>query len=404
MSFFTGKQKLSLLRSFATKSSPAYVQFYITSRCNLACEQCNIIYADAHSQEMSLEQIEQMAINLSNIGVCIVLLIGGEPFVRNDIAKIVKAFTNVGIHVRMQTNGIATEKQLTECVAAGGHDISISLDSLQFDIQDQINGGFTKSWDNAIHTMSLVNKLFPENGTAFFNTVLMPKNLFDMEDLIKFATAIGWGVSIVPVHTTSTNEPKSYRTFDDKSVVTFEEHQYSEVKKVIQNLKILRKKGYNVYDSDDYLDDVYRFVVGEPLKWRQRNNNVCDSPNLYFAIAPNGNLKVCCDYEILNSFPAYDVNFPDWYRSGIIHKEVYNYTNSCNGCMYGSYPEITVTSRFLIPMLERFLYFNVKPPKLKKLTPNQLKDIAHDILFERTGKFVKKELTPYKIHNKEKAN
>ena len=69
------------------------------------------------------------------IGVNIVLLIGGEPFVRKDIDKIVKAFTSRNIHVRMQTNGIATDKQLSACVASGGKDISISLDSLEPELQ-----------------------------------------------------------------------------------------------------------------------------------------------------------------------------------------------------------------------------------------------------------------------------
>ena len=46
MSIFNLKQKINLAKNVIVKG-PVYVQFYITSRCNLACEQCNIIYADA---------------------------------------------------------------------------------------------------------------------------------------------------------------------------------------------------------------------------------------------------------------------------------------------------------------------------------------------------------------------
>ena len=76
--FFNTAQKIRLSKSLFTKTSPAYVQFYITARCNLSCEQCNIIYADADSQEMSIFQIRDMAKNMAEIGVCMVLLIGGE--------------------------------------------------------------------------------------------------------------------------------------------------------------------------------------------------------------------------------------------------------------------------------------------------------------------------------------
>ena len=116
MEYFTLRQKLRLARSLFTKTSPAYVQYYITARCNLACEQCNIIYGDADVDEMNIAQVRAMAANLAEIGVCIVLLIGGEPFVRRDLPLIVQAFTDVGIHVRLQTNGLATSEQIEACV------------------------------------------------------------------------------------------------------------------------------------------------------------------------------------------------------------------------------------------------------------------------------------------------
>ena len=186
--FFNKTQKIRLARSLFTKTSPAYVQFYITARCNLSCEQCNIIYADADSQEMSIHQIRSMAKNMAEIGVCMVLLIGGEPFVRHDIADIVKAFTDENIHVRMQTNGLASKKALQNCVDVGGHDISISLDSLEESVQETINGEYPKSWSRALKTVSIVNDLFPENGTAFFGTVLMPRNLFHIKDVVEFVS------------------------------------------------------------------------------------------------------------------------------------------------------------------------------------------------------------------------
>ena len=168
MSIFNLKQKINLAKNAMVKR-PIYVQFYITSRCNLACEQCSIIYADAKHQEMNIDQINKVAENLKKIGVLIVLLIGGEPFVRKDISEIVKAFTSRGIHVRLQTNGVASEKQLEDCVRFGAKDISISLDSLDPTVQDKINGGFNKSWEKAINTISKVTQIFPEQSTAFFN-------------------------------------------------------------------------------------------------------------------------------------------------------------------------------------------------------------------------------------------
>jgi MoaA/NifB/PqqE/SkfB family radical SAM enzyme len=383
MTYFNLEQKFNFAKSFVFKKSPLYVQFYITARCNLACEQCNIIYSDAKHHEMNIEQINNVAKNLKKIGVNIVLLIGGEPFVRKDIHEIVKAFTSRNIHVRMQTNGIATEKQLQECVDAGGKDISISLDTLEPKLQDEINGGFNKSWSRAINTISNVSQIFPENSTAFFNSVIMPKNLNEIIKVIKFATRIGWGVSLVPVHVSTPDIPMGYRTLDYEKNVTFEENQAFEIENLVKNLKEIKKE-FNLYDSDEYLDDIKNFLLKKPVKWRERNNNACDSPNLYFAISPSGTLKTCCDYEATKNVYIYEDNFPDLYFSGKIQEIVYPITKICGGCMYGSYPEITITARYMKSFFERLKYFNIKPPKIKRLKNEELQSIANEILNEQS--------------------
>jgi MoaA/NifB/PqqE/SkfB family radical SAM enzyme len=380
MTYFTTRQKIKLARSLVTKTSPAYVQFYITARCNLACEQCNIIYADGASNEMNIHQIRQMAENFAEIGVCMVLLIGGEPFARRDLPDIIEAFVSNDIHVRMQTNGLASREMLQRCVDAGGHDISISLDSLAPSVQDRINGGFEKSWERAIRTISVVNEIFPENGTAFFGTVLMPRNLEHIPDVLEFATRIGWGVSLVPAHVSTPDQPRGFRTFDDTDTCRFHPSTYPRLREVLEELKELRNAGQALYDSDEYLDDIYRFLAREPVRWRRRNHDVCDSPQLYFAVEPNGNLNPCCDFKLAASHPVYRKDFPAVYRSGRVHSDVYEFTRNCEGCMYGSYPEITITARFARSLISRFLFFNFQTGgRLEKLSEAEMFELAGEI-------------------------
>ncbi|MGE4607750.1 MAG: radical SAM protein [Myxococcota bacterium] len=380
MATFNARQNIKLARSLLTKTSPAYVQFYITARCNLACEQCNIIYADGDSNEMNIHQIRQMAENFAEIGVCMVLLIGGEPFARKDLPDIIEAFVSNDIHVRMQTNGLAPRQMLERCVNAGGHDISISLDSLAPSVQDRINGGFEKSWERAIRTVSVVNDIFPDNGTAFFGTVLMPRNIEHIPDVLEFASEIGWGVSLVPAHVSTPDHPRGFRTFDDTDACRFQPSMFPRLREVLDELKALRDGGMPLYDSDEYLDDIYRFLVREPIQWRRRNNDVCDSPQLYFAVEPNGNINPCCDFKLAASHPVYQRGFPKLYRSGQIHSEVYEFTRNCDGCMYGSYPEISITARFIKPLVKRFVFFSLETKGLlKKLSETEMLEIAGDI-------------------------
>ncbi len=379
MPYFSLRQTLNLARSFLLKTSPTYVQYYLTARCNLACEQCNIVHAQADAEEMRLEQIEAMAANLRRIGVAVVLLIGGEPFMRRDLPEIARAFSREGIHVRLQTNGFASREKLAACYAAGAHDISISLDSLAPDTQDVINGQRRHSWERALRTVSLVNELSPPNATAFFGTVIMPRNLGHLPDVLEFADAIGWGVSLVPAHHAPPESPRGFRMFAGDAPLAFPPALFPVVEEVLGRLRDMKRDGFPLYDSDLYLDDIVRFLTGRPLTWRDRSGGVCDSPNAYFAIEPDGSISPCCDYKLDRSYPAYHPDFPRWFRSGEIHERVFAFTRACSGCMYGSYPEITVTLRSLRDIAARFLYFNGRRKPLVPSSPEELLALARRI-------------------------
>ena len=125
----------------------------------------------------------------------------------------------------------------------------------------------------------------------------------------------------------------------------------------------MRKEGYLLYDSDQYLDDIKLFTKGLSTNWRQKNNNVCDSPNLYFALLHNGEISPCCDHRIDRSIPAYDDNFPQIYKSKTLKNLIFEKTSKCEGCMYGSYPEMTIAMRYLQAKLQRIKTFITPPEK-----------------------------------------
>jgi MoaA/NifB/PqqE/SkfB family radical SAM enzyme len=378
MKFFEGGAA-RLAASVVTRDHPAYVQFYVTARCNLTCEQCNVIYANADQEEVTTEQCRRIAENLARIGTSVVLLTGGEPFVRRDIVSIAQAMIEQRVHPRLQTNGLATREQLEAMSRIGVHDISISLDAVVPRLQDVINGGYNRSWEVAIRTMAGVNELFPKDSFAAIGCVLAPRNLEHIVAVVEFATAIGWWVSLVPAHATRAAEPRSFSTFDQ--ALRFTPEQYPRVRDVLTEVKRKREAGAFVYDSDEYLDDVYRFVTGQPVQWRRRNGGVCDSPNLYFAIQPNGDMAVCCDYRLPASHKVYAPDFPDVYRSRTLRRQVHGIASACSGCMYGSFPEITISSRYFIPMFARAKLF-LSPRGERRLQPysaKQMTEIAGDI-------------------------
>ena len=370
--FFEGGIR-PLASSVLMHENPLYVQFYVTARCNLRCQQCNVIYANADMEECTTEQALRVAENLAAIGTSIVLLTGGEPFIRRDIIQIAEGFIANGVHTRLQTNGLATFEELERMAEIGAHDISISLDSLVPALQDTINGGYDESWFEAIKKVAHINQVFPEDSFCAFGCVLAPSNIDEIVPLIHFATKIGWWVSLVPAHESDPTRPRSFSTFDP--ALLFSPDDYPRVRAVLDQVRAMRRQGFNLYDSDEYLDDIYRYITGNPIRWRRRNENVCDSPNLYFAIQPNGEMAVCCDYRLGKSYPVYDPHFPEWYRERRMFPEAHAIAQACSGCMYGSFPEITISARFARPMLERARLFLQGGPK-RRLVPMRAEEMA----------------------------
>jgi MoaA/NifB/PqqE/SkfB family radical SAM enzyme len=370
--FFEGGIR-PLASSVLMHENPLYVQFYVTARCNLRCQQCNIIYANADMEECTTEQALQVAENLAAIGTSIVLLTGGEPFIRRDIIQIAEGFMANGVHPRLQTNGLATFEELERMAEIGAHDISISLDSLAPALQDTINGGYDESWFEAIKKVAHINRVFPEDSFCALGCVLAPSNIDEIVPLVHFATKIGWWVSLVPAHESDPTRPRSFSTFDP--ALLFSPDDYPRVRAVLDEVRAMKRQGFNLYDSDEYLDDIYRYVTGDPIRWRRRNEGVCDSPNLYFAIQPNGEMAVCCDYRLGQSYPVYDPQFPDWYRERRMFPEAHAIAQACSGCMYGSFPEITISARFARPMLERARLFLQGGPK-RRLIPMSAEEMA----------------------------
>lgn len=393
---FSKLSKKTLVRASLFKNTPVYVQFYITARCNLTCEQCNIIYANSDVREATLDEIKIIADNMAQMGVAIVLLTGGEPFARKDLPEIIYAFESRGVHVRMQTNGFASEEQIVKCIEAGGKDISISLDSLSPISQDKINGGFDNSWHQAIKAMSLFTKHLPnEDSFASLGCVMQPYNLSDIENVIKFGTAASWYTSLVPIHVTENIHPTGFRTFD--SDLKFKKEEIAEANKLIERVRKMRKEGFLLYDSDQYLDDIKRFINDDDITWRGKNKNICDSPNLYFAILPNGEFSPCCDFRINNSYPLYDKEFIKNYKSKKFKEEVRAVTSSCDGCMYGSYPEITISMRFLAAKIQRAKTF-FDPRKQNKNWP-----LTYEELLSIAEKIQKESLSEIKSRKRKKV-
>ena len=108
---------------------PVYAVWEITMRCDHACAHCGSRAAVARPDELTREELMDVAGQLIRIGSREVTLIGGEAYLRPEIFEITRFLVDGGVRVTMQTGGRGLTLELAkELKAAGMAAIGVSID------------------------------------------------------------------------------------------------------------------------------------------------------------------------------------------------------------------------------------------------------------------------------------
>jgi len=172
---------------------PNQLILFITSLCNFSCETC--FYWEKLNDtknDLSYEELEKISNNFDDIRI--LLLTGGEPYLRKDFFGIIKLFYNNNNvrKIHLPTNGYATKniisitrRMLTELPDLEIN-IGISLDAVG-DKHDLISGK-KGAFNKAIETQYALIKLedeFSALATRFY-TVASSNNVSDVAELLDF--------------------------------------------------------------------------------------------------------------------------------------------------------------------------------------------------------------------------
>ena len=98
-----------MLRSRLT-DRPLFLSHLVTARCNGHCAQCLWRFGgpedkQAADAELTTEEISWLYRRAAEAGMCHLVLWGGEPLLRRDIAEICGAASSAGLAVTLMTNG-----------------------------------------------------------------------------------------------------------------------------------------------------------------------------------------------------------------------------------------------------------------------------------------------------------
>ncbi|GKT10737.1 radical SAM protein [Desulforhabdus sp. TSK] len=186
---------LGVLEGILRRDRPSYLVFFVTSRCNCHCSMCfnrENVECNHPPAELSLAEVETVARSLKPLPQ--LLLSGGEPFLRRDVASLVTAFYRFSAtrQVSIPTNGTlpgpifrAVQDILDQCPDAYLN-INLSLDGVA-DYHDA-SRGFPGCFERVCETYQLLDGLRQKNKrlTLNFLTVVKKQNAAHMSSFIRY--------------------------------------------------------------------------------------------------------------------------------------------------------------------------------------------------------------------------
>jgi class 3 adenylate cyclase/organic radical activating enzyme len=124
---------------FTDVPPPICVQMQISSRCSTWCTMCDHFEEGKRrkKEELPLEDWQQIFAGVAECGARTAIISGGEPFVRDDIAALLRAARRSGLRVGLLTNGVVDRRseaetdQVFEAVAASADWVAVSVDGTE---------------------------------------------------------------------------------------------------------------------------------------------------------------------------------------------------------------------------------------------------------------------------------
>jgi len=160
------------------------VSFEVTRSCNASCKHCHLKGSILEEEQASAEDYAKRCCELKPYVVA--MLSGGEPLLRKDLEKIIKALKEEGkaAYITVSTNGALLDKQRYDSLREAG----IDLFSISFDYPDKLHDTFRGIPGLLSKILKLLKDIqHLEDNAITFCCVVQKDNYKDLPLIAEFA-------------------------------------------------------------------------------------------------------------------------------------------------------------------------------------------------------------------------
>ena len=161
-----------------------HLRISITQRCNLNCIYCHREGEPIGGEELSVEEIAKICKAFYDLGVKKVKITGGEPLIRKDVVDIIQNMPPFE-EISLVTNGTLLAKMAHDLKEAGLSRVNVSLDTLREDRYKRITGS-----DKLKRVIEGVYAAYDAGLTPIKLNMVVLKGINDdeIDDLLEFSS------------------------------------------------------------------------------------------------------------------------------------------------------------------------------------------------------------------------
>lgn len=181
---------------------PLNVDWELTFRCNLSCQMCPQELYKSQSgaprsatsdEELSLDEMKKVVDDLAEMGVEVITLTGGEPFLHPDATELVDYIKQNDLACNILTNGgVMTEDIARQIVQAGVDALTFSMDGPR-EVHDETRGrkGCFDKLCNAVNLVQDIKKAEKRKAPSLaFNCTISSLNQNCFSEILEVANKL----------------------------------------------------------------------------------------------------------------------------------------------------------------------------------------------------------------------
>ncbi|MEX6703191.1 radical SAM protein [Peribacillus frigoritolerans] len=202
------EELISNFTDTAKKNIPSAVYFVTTYKCNLSCIYC---YAESGpnrsmKEDLTTDEAKKVILDIKGLGTKTIVFTGGEAFLRKDLMQLIEYSNEVGLEVKMITNGsFITNVDIAKKLSSLTKLITISVDSLKEGQHDKNRG--RGSWKKAMKAIQL---LMEAGGKLKINQTITTNNLDSIDDMIQYTLKNNMNIVVVPASSLGRGKQNAY--------------------------------------------------------------------------------------------------------------------------------------------------------------------------------------------------